>query len=561
MDDLTHILIRVIVIVGVILFALALRRAMQQSRPKYKPPKQPTSPWSPRSGETPQQMLQRQLEAIQGSSTTKSSQTKAPAAKPPPDLILNLDPGAFKPLSDAETKDAAIGLQWGAFRFGLQSQIPPASDPRTGIIDRAMVGQGLITPEELVEIHKIGEQMEAHRNKAAAIERMADDAVIKARQDRAALKEQKKAEAAERKRLHAEAVRQRRATDIVFLGRGVSKGLADRNSDAEKLAKLGLPALSTPADVAAALGLTIPRLRWLAYHSDAAMVSHYIRFTIPKRSGGVRQLAAPHTYLATAQEWILANILEKIPTNPAAHGFVPGRSTLTNATPHLKKQILVNCDLTDFFPTITFGRVAGIFREIGYSPAVATILALVCTEAPRREVVYAGEKLHVASGRRALPQGACTSPALSNLAARRLDSRLTGIARKLGWEYTRYADDLTFSAVDDATKKIGYLLARVRHITQDEGFAVNEEKTHIQRRHMAQCVTGIVVNDRPGAGRENVRRIRAILHRAKQEGLAAQNCEKLPHFQAWLSGMIAYISMVEPEKGRKLREAYQALST
>ena len=98
------------------------------------------------------------------------------------------------------------------------------------------------------------------------------------------------------------------------------------------------------------------------------------------------------------------------------------------------------------------------------------------------------------------PQGACTSPALSNLIARRLDSRLAGIAAKLGWQYTRYADDLSFSADAEAEpeKMTGYLLARIRHIAQDEGFVVNEKKTRVLKRSSAMAVTGIIVNRRPG---------------------------------------------------------------
>jgi hypothetical protein len=90
------------------------------------------------------------------------------------------------------------------------------------------------------------------------------------------------------------------------------------------LAQLGLPVLATPADVAAALGLTIPQLRWLAFHSDAATRIHYVRFTVPKKSGGTRELAAPHQKLARSQQWILANVLAKTPAAAAAHGFVPG---------------------------------------------------------------------------------------------------------------------------------------------------------------------------------------------------------------------------------------------
>jgi retron-type reverse transcriptase len=474
---------------------------------------------------------------------------------------LNLDAGQFAPLSDEQTKAAAsaagnlMGNPWS----GRRDLIPPASDPRTNLIDRAMVGQGLLTPEELAEIHKVGDEMSRLRPELAGAHAAAERAVRDDIEERKRIKEQKKAEAAERKRLHAEAVAHRRQTDIIFLGRGVSRGLADRRANVEKLTAAGLPVLATPADVAAALSLPIPKLRWLAFHSEASPTSHYVRFTVPKRSGGTRALFAPRKSMAEAQQWILENVLNKLPTHPAAHGFVPGHSTVTNATAHVGKQVMVNADLTDFFPSITFPRVRGVFQLMGYSPAVATILALLCTECPRRTVTYAGKEFHVATGPRGLPQGACTSPALSNLVARRLDSRLTGIAAKLGWNYSRYADDLTFSADGEPTARIGYLLARVRHIAQDEGFAVNEKKTRVLRQSDAQNVTGIIVNQRMGVPRELVRRLRAILHRAKAEGLAAQNRQNLPHFEMWLRGMIAYIHMVNPKQAAPLRVALESV--
>jgi retron-type reverse transcriptase len=500
--------------------------------------------------------------------------SQAPIPREPASLPT-LDLATFAPMSDAQIKAAAQGVNlFTTFRFGLRSQIPPVSDPRTLLIDKALVAHGLLTPEELVEIHKIGDAMdEAKPNLDVAIHR-AEQAVARTLEEKQRLKEQKKAEAAERKRLHDQAVAHRKATDIFFLGRGVSKGLADRRSNPEKLAAANLPLLSAPADIATALNLTIPRLRWLAFHSEAATRSHYVRFTIPKRSGGHRHLFAPHKELAAAQEWILRNILDHIPTHPAAHGFVKTRSTVTNATPHVDQDLVLNADLTDFFPTITFPRVLGIFKQLGYSPAAATILALICTESPRRVAVYAGKTFHVAIGPRTLPQGACTSPALSNLAARRLDSRLNGIATKLNYRYTRYADDLTFSASApsreggassepssslDATKKIGYLLARLRHIAQDEGFAVNEKKTRILKRAARQEVTGVVVNKRPGVPRPLYKRLRAILHRAKHEGLAAQNRHDLPHFEARLKGMIAYVSMVNAKQGQALANALEQL--
>jgi retron-type reverse transcriptase len=203
--------------------------------------------------------------------------------------------------------------------------------------------------------------------------------------------------------------------------------------------------------------------------------------------------------------------------------------------------------------------VRHLFRLIGYSGAVATLLALLCTECPRRRVIYAGTPYFVATGPRGLPQGACTSPALSNQIGRKLDRRLAGLARKLGLTYTRYADDLTFSAPPGFRDRIGYLIARVRHIAADEKFTVNAKKTRVLRPESRQMVTGLVVNSAPAVPRHLVRRLRAILHRAKSEGIAAQNRIGHPNFRGWVEGMIAYIAMARPDVGNKLRAALDQL--
>ena len=237
-----------------------------------------------------------------------------------------------------------------------------------------------------------------------------------------------------------------------------------------------------------------------------------------------------------------------------AHGFVTGRSIVSNAGPTLRAQlVVVNLDLEGFFPSIGLPRVRRVFQRLGYSPAVATILALLCTECPRRAVIYDGVTYHVATGPRGLPQGACTSPGLSNQVARRLDKRLGGLAAKLGLTYTRYADDLTFSGDAALEGRVGYLMARVRHIAREEGFAVNEAKSRVLRQSAAQLVTGLVVNDRPGVRRSEIRKLRAILHKARVEGLERQNREGHPNFVAWLQGKIAFVEMVRPEAGSKLR--------
>lgn len=482
--------------------------------------------------------------------------------QPKPARKLNLDPGQFAPLAGDQIKMKARGLG-SLFRnpwFGRRDLIPPATDERTALIDRGMVGVGLLTPEQLVEIHEAGAQMEKLKPDLAQAAGIADEAVKLDEEERKQRKEQKKAEAAGRKRRHAEGVVHRKQTDIVFLGRGVSGGLADRRANVEKLQRLQLPVLATPADLAQALNLPVPRLRWLAFHSEASTVTHYVRFQVPKKSGGMRELSAPHRDLAATQHWILSHILEKIPTHDAAHGFVPGRGTMSNAVPHVGRAAVVNLDLKDFFPSISFPRVKGIFQDLGFSHAVATILGLLCTECPRRKIEYGGRLFHVATGARGLPQGACTSPALSNLLARRMDARLKGLSEKLGFTYTRYADDLTFSGAAEAAAKTGYLLARVRHIVADENLTVNETKTRVQRPNARQTVTGIVVNKRPNVARRTTKRLRAILHQAKKDGLAAQNREQRDNFVDWLGGMIAYVQMVNPEKGKRLREKFNSVS-
>jgi retron-type reverse transcriptase len=484
-----------------------------------------------------------------------------PTVQPPQKLDLNA--ADFLPIAREDLKEQAQDVRrWGPW-FGRRDLIPPPDDPRTKLIDRALVTHGLLTPEQLVDIHHVGAEMERLRPSLETTQQkvaLAGEAAVQAdRERRAQIKAQKKAEAATRKKKREAAIAQRRATDIVFLGRGVSGRLGERVSNVEKLNSLGLPILATPAELAVALGLSIPRLRWLAFHADVATRVHYVSFTVPKKSGGTRTLSAPHRTLAAAQRWVLKNIVSRLLVESPAHGFLPGRSILTNAKPHCGKAVVANLDLENFFPSITFPRVRSVFHRIGYSPAVATILALLCTECPRKIVEYDGKKYHVALGPRGLPQGACTSPGLSNQVARRLDRRLQGLASKLALTYTRYADDITFSREAEFNSRVGYLLARVRHIAEAEGFAVNVKKTRVLRRNAAQRVTGLVVNEKLGIGRKELRRLRAILHRAKKEGLDAQNRDGKPHFRAWLEGKIAYVSMVRPDAGARLRAALEVV--
>jgi len=420
-------------------------------------------------------------------------------------------------------------------------------------------GEGLPPPppEEVEERKKIDAELEALRARSSGKAADAEEAL---RQERKRRWEESKKRRSEKKKLRDARAAERRAEWdktkrglLVHAGDGVSSGLQGLTSDVEALNRRGLPLLHTPAQLAVAIGISLGRLRWLTFHRGGATLVHYHRYGIPKKTGGMRSISAPKPALANAQQWVLAKVLAGLATEPAAHGFVPGRSIVSNATPHVNKAVVVNLDLKDFFPTLTFARVRGLFESFGYGSAVATCLALLCTEPPRVDLELDGRALAVALGARALPQGACTSPAITNLACRRLDRRLAGLAGKFGFTYTRYADDLTFSR--DTGDGVGGLLHHVRAILADEGFVEHPKKTHVMRRGRRQEVTGVTVNAKTGVSRSEVRELRAILHNAAKHGLASQNREDHPHFAAYLRGRVAFVTMVDPSKRDELATA------
>jgi RNA-directed DNA polymerase len=504
--------------------------------------------------------------ATKAATAATAKQPSVSKATPAADAPDPLDTSGILGLSKNELRARALKINpFNTPWIGRVDTIPPQSDERTAIIDRGLILRGLLTEKQIEEIHRVGDLWlrfhDADRLAEAEARRRAESAVQDARAEREKIKQEKKRLATERDAARAREVARRKAEDIVFLGRGVSKPLADRRSNVEKLRERNLPVLATPGDVAAALGIPIPELRWLCFHSETVTRMHYVQFTVPKRSGGERLLSSPLPKLAKAQRWVLEDILERLQPMPEAHGFVKRRSTVTNAREHRGRDVVINLDLEDFFPSVTLPRVFGMFKNLGYSPAVATIFALICTEAPRRSVVYDGKKYWVAVGERGLPQGACTSPSLSNWVTRGLDRRLAGLGRRYGLGYTRYADDLTFSGPREARSKLAVFLSQVRHIVDDEGFSLQLKKGRLQRPGGRQLVTGIVVNDaeRLGLPRDELRRLRALLHNAKKTGLMAQNREKLAHFEAYLRGKIAYVHMVQPDKAARLSSALDAL--
>jgi RNA-directed DNA polymerase len=373
-------------------------------------------------------------------------------------------------------------------------------------------------------------------------------------------KQQETKERRERERVaRAEAWKARKAREILFLGRGVSGGLNHRTPDAAKLERQGLPKLETPEALAQALKLSVGQLRALCYSRQVSTRTNYVRFALPKKTGGTRLISAPLPRLKAAQRWVLEKILEKVAVDEAAHGFRANRSIVSNARPHVGAAVVVNLDLKDFFPTVRYPRVKGFFVKLGYSEATATALALLCTEPDVEEVELDGQRYYVAQGVRRLPQGAPTSPALTNLLCRRLDRRLKGAARKLGFTYTRYADDLTFSVPRGGAGDVGKMLRLVRFILRKEDFTPHPEKTRVLRRGGQQEVTGVVVNDKPGVDRETLRRFRALLHQLEKSGPEGKKWNGSTDVIASAVGFANYVAMVDPAKGKVFQDKARAL--
>jgi len=254
----------------------------------------------------------------------------------------------------------------------------------------------------------------------------------------------------------------------------------------------------------------------------------YDTFEIPKRSGGKRKIEAPKPALKLAQKAILNKLSADVRLHDSCHGFRRAHSIVSNASPHIGKTVVVNMDIKDFFPTISSARIFGIYRSFGYKNEEASFLTAL------------------SSFNGILPQGAPTSPMLANIVCIRLDYRLSGLSKKIGADYSRYADDLTISGPESITNYI----AVIRKIVEEEGFALALAKLRIHRRGSRQEVTGLTVNDRVSVPRAIRRRIRAALHHINQGKEATWKGKPLGLES--LTGHINFIKSVHPDLGQSL---------
>lgn len=238
----------------------------------------------------------------------------------------------------------------------------------------------------------------------------------------------------------------------------------------------------------------------------------YSTFFVLKKGGGKREITAPKSPIKILQRKLNHALkLIYLPKN-CIHGFVRDRNILSNARVHQKKRFVLNLDLKDFFPSIHFGRVRGLFMGIPYNfnQDVSTILAQICCHDGK------------------LPQGAPTSPIISNMICAKLDSNLKKLAREYQCVYTRYADDITFSTNRSKfPSSIAYLTEsgkaeignELNEIIEINGFEINPLKTRLQFRHQRQSVTGLTVNRYANINRKYLKKLRMILFAWRKFGI------------------------------------------
>ncbi len=338
-----------------------------------------------------------------------------------------------------------------------------------------------------------------------------------------------------------------------------------------------VPPLATTGDLARELGLHPVHLDWYAdvrsleRSASAEALRHYSYRWVPTRAHGSRLLEAPKPMLRFFQRRILHDVLDAVPPHDAAHGFRRGRSVHTFVAPHTGRPVVARLDLEGFFTSVSAGRIFATLNGLGYPEPVAHVLTGLTTNAAPPAVLRASPHppVHRIDRHRRtlgllrhphLPQGAPTSPALANLVARRLDTRLAGLAASFDVAYTRYADDLAFSGGRHLCRPSSSdFLGLVADIIREEGFRVNPTKTRVAQRHERQALAGLVVNERPNVDRREVDRLRAILHDAARHGPDAANRQDHPAFRAHLLGRIGWIGESNPGRGQKLMAAFDRI--
>lgn len=292
--------------------------------------------------------------------------------------------------------------------------------------------------------------------------------------------------------------------------------------------------------------ISLRKLNYYAYSKVNA--NRYVSFDIPKKDGSMRRIDAPCRGLRTIQR-ALNHVFQIVYTpHEAAMGFVPGKSVATNAKMHIGQRYVYNLDLKDFFPSISSGRVFKRLqaKPFGLKEDISRIITDLCC-------YENGEHRHV------LPQGAPTSPTITNFICERLDVKLSRLAKAYGLNYTRYADDITFSGMNDLFDIDGKFCKSLHHIIEDEEhFVINQKKTRRCHAGMRQEVTGVTVNQNTSVSRKYVKQLRTLIHNWEVKGhdeaqaiflsnyssTKYHNFRGVHHIENVIEGKLLYMSMI-----------------
>ncbi|WP_108807549.1 reverse transcriptase family protein [Aquimarina spinulae] len=305
---------------------------------------------------------------------------------------------------------------------------------------------------------------------------------------------------------------------------------------------------------------------------DQGRYRYYKKFKIKKRTGGYREIMAPQGELKYIQKWIYINILLKYQLTDNCTSFRKGRSIYDNAKPHERKKYILKIDLLKFYDTISEERIFGLFKAMGYVENLSFALARICTAKHSRDFwnSISGDsakilKTLIENKPAILPQGAPTSPTLANIVANRMDKRFVKLGQIRDFEYTRYADDLTFSSNNfNSLPSISF----IKEIVKEEGFFVNQKKTKLFKAGGKQYVTGLTVTNGVNVSKKYRKNIFQHLYYAKKFGPRnhlikwAKDNKKNPDimaFQDWLYGHICFISSINKIAGKKMLSEFNKI--
>lgn len=315
---------------------------------------------------------------------------------------------------------------------------------------------------------------------------------------------------------------------ILFTKKAKDNGYSQENLDkcleyAFTLLTRKLPVIYNTSHLAALVGYKRSYIKKSIYYPRA----YYRSFQIKKANGKKRSISEPLPSLKEIQLWILENILYKRSNSRYAKAYIPNRTIVDYVKYHVDQPILLCVDICDFFPSIKLPSIIDIFKNFGYCSRVAEVLAKLCCLD------------------NCLPQGASTSPQLSNIYMHFFDKKLALYCKNKNIKFTRYADDMAFSGNFD----INELLIEVAAELDVIGLKLNNSKTRVMTPNMRQEIAGIIVNKKIQSPKEKRKEVRQILYYIKKYGLEDHlikiNCSR-SNYLKHLLGVVNYYLFLNP---------------